>query len=105
MPCSYDCASESHALWLSRQGELKLLSVREIVYQYRDKAGLDYRKLSPHILRATYATLVAQACQGDLLIIRDLLGHANIQTTTVYVEVSQQQKSIAVESLSQIFAI
>lgn len=98
---NYDGAESTHKLWLGRQGALRLLSLREIVYYYRDKAGLDYRKLSPHILRATYATLLSHACQGDLLIVRDLLGHANIQTTTVYVEVSQEQKNIAVESLSQ----
>jgi site-specific recombinase XerD len=98
----YHCSASTHGLWVGRQGVLTPLSLREIVYEYRDQSGLTYRKLSPHTLRATYATLVSQACQGDLLIVRDLLGHANIQTTTVYVEVSQEQKQVAVEALSAV---
>lgn len=77
----------------------KLLSIKakmlyHIVKKYALAAGID--DLSPHSLRHFFATtLVEQGAQ--LRAVQELLGHASIQTTAVYLDVVPQhlQSSIA----------
>lgn len=48
-------------------------------------------RISPHVLRHTFATeMLKNGC--DLMVLRDLMGHSDISTTTRYLKVSQDQK-------------
>jgi len=42
--------------------------------------------VSPHVLRHTFCTHLADA-GADVVVIRELAGHADIRTTTVYTAV------------------
>lgn len=57
--------------------------VYRIVKKYIQKAGLDATKYSTHKLRHTFATLLYQN-GTDLKLLKELLGHSNIDTTTRY---------------------
>lgn len=62
--------------------------LRRTVTRAVEKAGLPERdRISPHTLRHSYATDVLNAT-GNLELVRRLLGHADISTTTVYLHLA-----------------
>ncbi|MEE9395116.1 MAG: tyrosine recombinase [Planctomycetota bacterium] len=74
------------AIWLNRRG--KALS-RHAVYRILRELGLVAQirqTVTPHLLRHTFAThLVHEG--ADLRAVQELLGHANLETTTIYTSV------------------
>ena len=68
----------------------------------RDCVGLGKRigarfRLTPHVLRRTFATRTLQA-SGNIRAVQVLLGHASIQTTEVYTHVDEDGLRALVES-------
>ena len=59
----------------------------DAVYQntirYAQQAGIHFRGLSPHALRATAATTALEN-GADIAKVQDWLGHANVSTTPLY---------------------
>lgn len=66
-------------------GGLKPASVSERVRKLLDAAGLDSRGMTLHALRHTAATRLWLET-SDLFWTQQLLGHANIRTTAIYVQ-------------------
>lgn len=58
---------------------------RECLTNMAKRAGLK-RNVSSHDLRATFATAAYEACK-DALVVKELLGHASVETTQVYIGV------------------
>jgi integrase/recombinase XerC len=65
-------------------------------------AGVDYRK--PHMTRHTYATDAIDASEGDIYGVKELLGHANIATTQLYLHSSRRRKDSVAAALARVRA-
>ena len=69
------------------------LSIRTVqaVFQKAKIAAKITKKVSAHTLRHSYATHLLEA-GADLISIRNLLGHANISSTTIYLHLKADQR-------------
>jgi len=87
------------ALFLSsRIQRISIKTVQWMVYRYLDKAGLSNRGLSVHKLRHTAATLMYQTGKVDIRVLKDVLGHEQLNTTQIYTHVSDEGMKQAMDS-------
>ncbi|MBE6638419.1 MAG: tyrosine recombinase XerC [Ruminococcaceae bacterium] len=90
---------DKNALFVSRLGKrISNKTVQYIVYRYLEQSGLGYRKLSVHKLRHTAATLMYQSGKVDVRVLKDILGHEQLNTTQIYTHVSDAQMQNAMEN-------
>ncbi len=88
----------SKALFLSsRDQRISVKTVQWMVYKYLDAAGLGSRHFSVHKLRHTAATLMYQSGEVDVRVLKDILGHEQLNTTQIYTHVSNAAMSEAME--------
>jgi len=80
----------------NKSNRLSESQLYRIIRKYADMAGI---KAHPHMLRHTFAYKLARENKVDLEILRNLLGHANINTTAIYLATNMQDLEKAVEIL------
>jgi site-specific recombinase XerD len=100
-------AEETTALLLSRRGQrLRERALRYVVAELGRDAGLVHdpghpqagkSRVHPHTLRHTFATMLLR--NGvDIVIVADLMGHAQLDTTRIYTASSDADRAHAVET-------
>ncbi len=88
----------SHALFLSnREQRISVKTVQWLVYKYLEMAGLESKHYSVHKLRHTAATLMYQTGNVDVRVLKDILGHEQLNTTQIYTHVSNRSMQEAME--------
>ncbi len=91
--------TSDHALFLSaRQKRISNKTVQWVIYKYLTMAGLGSKGLSVHKLRHTAATLMYQSGKVDIRVLKDILGHEQLNTTQIYTHVVNRNLEEAVES-------
>lgn len=80
--------TDEKALFISRlETRISAKTVQWLVYKYLQAAGLGHRGLSVHKLRHTAATLMYQTGKVDIRVLKDILGHEQLNTTQIYTHV------------------
>jgi integrase/recombinase XerC len=69
-----------------------------MVNRYLELAGLGNRNFSVHKLRHTAATLMYREGGVDVRVLKDILGHEQLNTTQIYTHVSNEQMEKAMSS-------
>lgn len=88
-----DGLADRNALFISaHKKRMSTSMVQKLVYKYLEKIGLNSQGYSCHKLRHTAATLMYQHGNVDVLVLQDILGHANLNTTQIYTHLNTEQK-------------
>jgi integrase/recombinase XerD len=89
-------AGASSPLFLNSRGSrLRPPSIRSRLRRLGEEAGMG-RRITPHMLRHTAATLLIET-GVDIRIVQRLLGHASIATTEIYTHVSDETLKTTLE--------
>ena len=91
----------SEYLWVAVEGEVDGLSgraIQRILARYGQETGLE--GFTPHVARHTFAKNLVDSGVG-LEKVASLLGHANLNTTRVYITPSEHDLELAVERLGE----
>ena len=87
---------DNRALFLSsREQRISVKTVQWMVYKYLDMSGLESKRYSVHKLRHTAATLMYQSGNVDVRVLKDILGHEQLNTTQIYTHVSNESMEAA----------
>ena len=90
---------DKYALFLSnRLTRISPKTVQHMVDLYLEKAGLGGLGFSVHKLRHTAATLMYQTGQVDVLELKEILGHENLNTTQIYTHILNESLKKAVDA-------
>ncbi len=80
---------QTKAVFLSRLDQrMSVKTVQAMVYKYLKLAGLESKHYSVHKLRHTAATLMYQSGNVDVRVLKEILGHEQLNTTQIYTHVS-----------------
>lgn len=95
-----------HVFFSQRNEYLSVPAVEEIFTKYITKAKAAHPDkfcngpYTPHVMRHTTATHLIEA-GVPVAIVKNILGHASIQTTQIYVEISQQTVDRSMEEWNE----
>lgn len=94
-----DTNESTDALFVSRLGNrMSACAIDDFVYRITDSVG---KRMSPHKLRATCATLLIKKT-GNIYLVADRLGHANVETTKRYAHLDDEMRQEAVKAMDDI---
>jgi integrase/recombinase XerC len=76
---------------------ISVRTIQWLIAELREKAGIDF-KATPHSVRHAFASQIVENT-GDVMIAKQLLGHARLTSTQVYLHPRRDALAQAVETL------
>ncbi len=73
----------------SEKNPMSTRNIQLIIKKAAERAGIN-KKVTPHTLRHSFATHLLENGE-NLVVIQQLLGHENLETTRIYTHISQEQ--------------
>ncbi len=88
---------DKNALFIStrQHNRISIKTVQWLVKKYLNLAGLRSKHYSTHKLRHTAATLMYRTGKVDVRVLKDILGHEQLNTTQIYTHVSDDSMRAA----------
>ncbi|MED1443040.1 tyrosine-type recombinase/integrase [Aeribacillus composti] len=90
--------TENNQLFVGQRGSMTDDGIRKLINRYANKAGIS-KKVTPHMFRHQLATELIRNKKKDLVLVKDILGHANINTLYVYSQSTEEEQAEALENL------
>ncbi len=92
-----DAIKDKNALFIStrQHNRISKKTVQWLVKKYLNSAGLQSKHYSTHKLRHTAATLMYRTGKVDVRVLKDILGHEQLNTTQIYTHVSDDSMRAA----------
>jgi len=88
-----------NALFFSENGtRISITAVHTVVMKYIEKCGLGGKGYTIHKLRHSFATTLYQK-GTDILAIKELLGHEDLNTTDIYTHTSKEHLKKSIDTL------
>lgn len=87
---NYRMKTHKRLLFTGERGALKRNAINKMLLKYQKKTGISKEKMHPHSFRHFYAKYLISKGVG-LDIIQTLLGHENINTTSIYTKTSKKE--------------
>lgn len=85
----------SNALFLNKYGErITERSIERMLKKYVKIALPSRKNITPHKLRSTYACDMLEKTDGDIELVSQQLGHANLSTTQIYAKSGKQKRAM-----------
>lgn len=86
----YDTVRDKGVFISRLEKRMSVKTVQWMIYKYLKLAGLEAKHYSVHKLRHTAATLMYQSGNVDVRVLKEILGHEQLNTTQIYTHVSNQ---------------
>ena len=87
---NYRMKTHKRLLFTGERGALKRNAINKILLKYQKKTGISKDKMHPHSFRHFYAKYLINKGVG-LDVVQTLLGHENINTTSIYTKGSKKE--------------
>ena len=88
---------ESKHLFLGQRGPLGARGIQMSLKALGESVKI---KVTPHILRHSFATRLLREADADLVSVATLMGHSSIATTAIYTQPADEDLQAAIESLA-----